>query len=117
VWTGSSGLSQSLPWRVGQLKAQLQWWSTLNQPHASWRRPPAAAAAAGAQGSAETGESSYASLVGRVLGPAGEGLLQAALFGFCFGVMAVYLVVCGDVLAGEGLGGGGGVTRVSGGRG
>lgn len=53
------------------------------------------------QGSAETGESSYASLVGRVLGPAGEGLLQAALFGFCFGVMAVYLVVCGDVLAGE----------------
>lgn len=58
------------------------------------------------QGSAETGESSYASLVGRVLGPAGEGLLQAALFGFCFGVMAVYLVVCGDVLAGETEGGG-----------
>lgn len=53
------------------------------------------------QGSAETGEGSYASLVGRVLGPAGEGLLQAALFGFCFGVMAVYLVVCGDVMAGE----------------
>lgn len=52
------------------------------------------------QGSAETGESSYSSLVGRVLGPAGEALLQAALFGFCFGVMAVYLVVCGDVLAG-----------------
>lgn len=52
------------------------------------------------QGSAETGESSYSSLVGRVLGPGGEALLQAALFGFCFGVMAVYLVVCGDVLAG-----------------
>jgi amino acid permease len=53
------------------------------------------------QGSAETGESSYASLAGRLVGPAGSALLQAALFGFCFGVMAVYLVVIGDILAGE----------------
>jgi hypothetical protein len=52
------------------------------------------------QGSAETGESSYASLAGRLVGPAGSALLQAALFGFCFGVMAVYLVVIGDILAG-----------------
>jgi amino acid permease len=71
------------------------------------------------QGSAETGERSYASLVGRVLGPAGEGLLQAALFGFCFGVMAVYLVVCGDVLAGEHGGGvyGGGLGEARHGQG
>jgi amino acid permease len=52
------------------------------------------------QGSADTGEGSYASLVGRLVGPAGAGLLQAALFGFCFGVMAVYLVVIGDIMAG-----------------
>ncbi|WIA21170.1 hypothetical protein OEZ86_005042 [Tetradesmus obliquus] len=52
------------------------------------------------QGSAETGEASYAGLAGRLVGPAGSALLQAALFGFCFGVMAVYLVVIGDILAG-----------------
>jgi amino acid permease len=28
-------------------------------------------------------------------------LSQAALFGFCFGVMAVYLVVIGDIMAGQ----------------
>lgn len=55
------------------------------------------------QGSADTGEGSYASLVGRLVGPAGAGLLQTALFGFCFGVMAVYLVVIGDILAGQRL--------------
>jgi amino acid permease len=38
------------------------------------------------------------------VGPGGSALLQTALFGFCFGVMAVYLVVIGDILAGAAQG-------------
>ena len=56
------------------------------------------------QGADVTGESSYSGLANRVGGPLAEGALQLGLFGFCFGVMAVYLVVIGDILAGMGKG-------------
>lgn len=52
------------------------------------------------QGAEKTKEDSYAGLAARTCGPLAEGALQLGLFGFCFGVMAVYLVVIGDILAG-----------------
>jgi hypothetical protein len=52
------------------------------------------------QGAEKTKEDSYAGLANRTCGPLAEGALQLGLFGFCFGVMAVYLVVIGDILAG-----------------